>query len=141
MTNRVGGQLVNGQDNVLGPGFGQACLAGMSLNSCSQCGKRVRIERQVQNGYAWFACRVVIGHAVAFPPVGFGQIGTRAAAHLRIRNRAASRRTIDTHPLPAVRAGKPAAATIIDRGERHEHLHAGASGRKPGEQVWPGGWG
>lgn len=36
MTNRVRGQLVNGQDYVLGSGFGQACLAGMSLNSCSQ---------------------------------------------------------------------------------------------------------
>jgi hypothetical protein len=43
--NRVGGQLVNGQDDVLGPGFGQACLAGMSLNSCSQCVERAGIER------------------------------------------------------------------------------------------------
>jgi hypothetical protein len=45
MTNRVGGQLVDGQDYVLGSGFGQACLAGMSLNSCSQFGERARIER------------------------------------------------------------------------------------------------
>jgi hypothetical protein len=40
MTNRVGGQLVNGQDYVLASGFGQARLAGMRLNYCSQCGER-----------------------------------------------------------------------------------------------------
>jgi hypothetical protein len=45
MTNRVGGQLVNGQDYVLGSGFGQACFAGVSLNSCSQCAERAGIER------------------------------------------------------------------------------------------------
>jgi undecaprenyl-diphosphatase len=45
MTNRVRGQLVNGQDYVVGSGFGQACLTGMSLNSCSQCVERARIER------------------------------------------------------------------------------------------------
>jgi hypothetical protein len=75
MTDRVGGQLVNGQDYVLGSGFGQACLAGLSLNACSQCGERARIERLVQHRDTWFACRVVIGHAIAFPPVRFGQIG------------------------------------------------------------------
>jgi hypothetical protein len=45
MTNRVRGQLVNGQDYVLGSGFGQACRTGMSLNSCSQRVERARIER------------------------------------------------------------------------------------------------
>jgi hypothetical protein len=45
MTNRVGGQLVNGQDHVLGSGFGQACLAGVSLNSCSHCAEHAGIER------------------------------------------------------------------------------------------------
>ena len=45
MTNRVGGQLVNDQDDVLGSVFGQACLTGMSLNSCSQCVERTGIER------------------------------------------------------------------------------------------------
>jgi hypothetical protein len=45
MTNRVRGQLVNGQDYVLGPFFGQACLTGMSLNSRSQCVERAGIER------------------------------------------------------------------------------------------------
>jgi hypothetical protein len=45
MTNRVRGQLMNDQDNVLGSVFGQACIAGMSLNSCSQCVQRAGIER------------------------------------------------------------------------------------------------
>ena len=75
MTNRVGGQFVNDQNDILGSGFGQACLAGMSLDSCSQCVQRAGIERQVQDRDEWFACRVVIGHAIASPPVRFGQIG------------------------------------------------------------------
>jgi hypothetical protein len=33
------------QDYVLGPVFGQACLTGMSLNSCSQFVERAGIER------------------------------------------------------------------------------------------------
>jgi hypothetical protein len=75
MTNRVGGQLVNGQDYVLGSGSGQACRTGMSLDSCSQCVERAGIEHYVQDRDAWFACRVVVGHTIAFPPVRFGQIG------------------------------------------------------------------
>jgi hypothetical protein len=45
MTDGVGGQLVNDQDDVFGPGFGQACLAGLSLNSGSQRVQRAGIER------------------------------------------------------------------------------------------------
>jgi hypothetical protein len=45
MTNRVGGQLVDDQDDVLGSGFGQACRPGLSLDSCSQCAERAGIER------------------------------------------------------------------------------------------------
>jgi hypothetical protein len=69
MTNRVRGQFVNGQDYVLGPVFGQACLTGMSLNSCSQFVEGAGIERQVQDRDTWFACRMVIGHAIASSPV------------------------------------------------------------------------
>jgi len=71
MINRVGGQLVDGQDDVLGPGFGQACLAGMSLNSCSQCVERTGIERQVQDGDARFGCQVVIGHSGGTLDMGY----------------------------------------------------------------------
>jgi hypothetical protein len=69
MTNRVGGQFMNGQDYVLGSVFGQACLTGMNLNSCSQFVERAGIERQVQDRDAGFACRMVIGHAIASSPV------------------------------------------------------------------------
>ena len=108
MINRVGGQLVNGQDDVLGPGFGQACLAGMSLNSCSQCMERAGIEGQVQDRKVLFGCRVVIGHSIASPPVRLGQIGY-------------ARRCLRPHPLPAIRAGKPVPADT-----------------SPAQQVWPG---
>jgi len=45
MVNRVGGQLVNGQDHVLGPVFRQPGLTGMSLYSRSQRVERAGIER------------------------------------------------------------------------------------------------
>jgi hypothetical protein len=88
MTDRVRGQLVNGQDYVLGAVFGQACRRGMSLDSCSQCVERAGTERQIQNRDAWFACWAVIGHAIASPSVRSGSAGpvVRAAVHLRIRN-------------------------------------------------------
>ena len=86
MTNRVGGQLVNDQDDVLGPGLGQACLAGPGPDPGAQRVQRAGIERQVQDRDARFGGRVVLGHAIASPPVRFGQIGY-ARRCLRPRHR------------------------------------------------------
>jgi hypothetical protein len=121
MSDRVGGQLVNDQDYVLRPVFGQACLAGMKLDSSSQCAERAGIERQVQNRDDWDACRVVIGHAIASSPVRFGQIGY--VRHCPPQDRRSSclrpghRHTLYLPDVPVNRSG----------------------GHEPGEQVWPSG--
>jgi hypothetical protein len=98
MTNRVRGQLVNDQDYVLGSVFGEACLAGMSLNSCSQCVQRAGIERQVQDRDDWFTCRMVIGHAIASRRFRLRQTGYVRRSQPQAPQVSASGRAIDTNP-------------------------------------------
>jgi hypothetical protein len=66
MLNRVGGQFVDGQDNVLGSGFRQPRLTGTSPHFRSQHAERAGVERQVEDrrSPAWFAQQIVTGHAL-----------------------------------------------------------------------------
>ena len=100
MADRVGRQLVNGQDHIGGLIARHARPAGMNVHACAQHGQHAGVERQVK---CWRRVQAIFtGHEHRLP-------GPR---------RASPSPDVYEHRLPVARAGKPPAYNRADRPAR-----------------------